>query len=72
VEVERFGAVYSELSRRQDVSVTRPHPEVNPCEDYVKRLRKVLKLRQGMFREIWRHFVIWTKWIQVFELGEHS
>jgi hypothetical protein len=60
--------MYSELSRRQDVSVTRPRPEVNPCKDYVKRLRKVLKLRQGVFREIWRHIVIWTKWIQVLNL----
>jgi hypothetical protein len=68
VEVKRFGVVYSELLHRQDVSVIRSLPEVNLCKDYVKRLRKVLKLRQGVFKEIWRHFVILTKWIQVFEL----
>jgi hypothetical protein len=55
--------VYSELSRRQGVSVSRPRPEVNLCQDHVKQLRNVPKLRQGVFKEIWRHFDIWTKWI---------
>jgi hypothetical protein len=52
--------VYSELSRRQDVSVSRPRPEVNLCHDYVKRLRNALKLCQGVSKEIWRHFDNWT------------
>jgi hypothetical protein len=48
-----------------NASVTRPSPEENLRQDRVKRLRKFLKLRQGVFKVVWRQFVIWTYLIQV-------
>jgi hypothetical protein len=35
----------------------------NPRQDHVKQLRIAPKLRQGVFKVVWRHFDIWTLWI---------
>jgi hypothetical protein len=63
LEVERFSAVYKELSRRQVVSVWLLRPEANPCQDHVKRLGFVSKFCQGVPKVIWHQFVIWTSQI---------
>jgi hypothetical protein len=39
--------MYSELSRRQGVSVSRPRPEVNLCQDYVKTAEKCSQTSSG-------------------------
>jgi hypothetical protein len=72
VDVVRFWAMDRELSRRQNTSVTRPSPEENLRQDHVKRLRKFLKLCQGVFKVVWRHFGIWTYLIQVLKNREHN
>jgi hypothetical protein len=44
----------------------------NLRQDRAKRLRKFLKLRQGVFKVVWRHFYILTLWIQVLKNREHN
>jgi hypothetical protein len=65
VDVVRCWAMDRELSHRQIASVTRPSSEENLRQDLVKRLRNLLKLYQGMFKVVWRHFGIWTYLIQI-------
>jgi hypothetical protein len=72
MDVVRFWAMDRELSCRQNASVTRPSPEENLRQDRVKHLRKFLKLHQGMFKVVWRHFGIWTYLIQVLKNREHG
>jgi hypothetical protein len=43
----------------------------NLRQDCVKRLRKFLKLCKGVFKVVWRHFGIWTLWIQVLQNRGH-
>jgi hypothetical protein len=72
VDVVRFWARNRKLSRPQIASVTRPSSEENLRQNHVKRLRNFLKLRQGVFKVVWRHFGIWTYLIQVLKNREHS
>jgi hypothetical protein len=65
VEVVLFWAMDRELSRRQNASVTRPSTEENLRQDHVKWLINFLKLCQGVFKVVWRHFGIWTYLILV-------
>jgi hypothetical protein len=58
VEAEGFSGLCRELSRRQLGCVWLLRPEAIPCQDRVNRSGFVSKLRQGMSKIFWRHFVI--------------
>jgi hypothetical protein len=72
VDVVRFWARDRELSRRQIASVTRSSCKENLHQNCVKHLRNFLKLCQGVFKVVWRHFGIWTYLIHVLKNREHS
>jgi hypothetical protein len=54
------GPITWEVLPHQLGCVSPLRPEAIPCQDRVNRPMIVSKLRQGMPKVFWRHFVIWT------------